>query len=80
MEITTLTTFFMYCTVINAGILILWSLIFLSAPDFVYRTQSRWFAISRENFDLVFYSFLGVFKVFFVVFNLVPWLALLIID
>jgi len=80
MDLQMLTTFFMWCTIINAGILALWSLIFLAAPDFVYRTQSRWFAISRETFDLVFYSFLGVFKIFFVVFNLVPWLAFLIIG
>ncbi len=80
MDIQTLTTFFMWCTIINAGILILWSLFFLCAPDFVYRTQSRWFPISRETFDVVIYSFLGLFKVLVIVFNLVPYVALLIIG
>ncbi len=80
MDIQTLTTFFMWCTIINAGILILWSLFFLCAPDFVYRTHSRWFPISRETFDVVIYSFLGLFKVLVTVFNLVPYVALLIIG
>lgn len=80
MDIQTLTSFFMWCSIFNGGMLILWVLIFLSAPDFVYRTQSRWFSISRENFDLVFYSFLGVFKIIFIFFNLVPWLALVMIG
>ena len=80
MDIQTLTSFFMWCTIINGGILVLWSLFFLSAPNFVYRTQSRWFSISRENFDLVFYCFLGAFKIFFMFFSLVPWIALSIIG
>jgi hypothetical protein len=80
MDIQTLTSFFMWCTIINGGILVLWSVIFLSAPNLVYRTQSRWFSISRENFDLVFYCFLGAFKIFFMFFCLVPWIALSIIG
>jgi len=80
MDIQTLTLFFMWCTIINAGLLALWAILFLSVPNLVYRTQSRWFSISREHFDLAFYSFLGLFKVFFIIFNLVPWLALLIIG
>ncbi len=80
MDIQTLTSFFMWCTVFNAGFLIVLSLFFLAAPDFVYRTQSRWFSISRPNFDLAFYGFLGIFKIFFIFFNLVPWLALLIMQ
>jgi hypothetical protein len=78
MSIETLTTFFMWCTIINAGILLFWGLFMIVAPDFVYRTQSKWFSISRESFDLVMYSFLALFKALFVVFFLVPWLALLI--
>ena len=80
MDIQTLTAFFMWCTIINAGILFLWAMLFLFAPNLLYRTQSKWLSISRENFDLVFYSFMGVFKVFIIIFNLVPWLALLIIG
>jgi hypothetical protein len=80
MDIQTLTSFFMWCTVLNVGLLIIWSLIFFAAPDFVYRTQSRWFSISREHFDLAFYGFLGLYKALFIIFFFIPWIALLIID
>ena len=78
MNIKLLTDFFMWCTIINGGILMFWTAFFLFAPDLVYRTQQRWFRASRETFDIVMYTFLGLFKLAFLLFNLVPFLALLI--
>lgn len=80
MDIEILTAFFMWCTIINGGILIFWSIFILLTPNFTYRLQSRWFPISRESYDVVIYSFLGLFKIVFIVFNLVPYLSLLIIQ
>ena len=80
MDLQTLTTFFMWCTIINGGLLILWTALTASAPDLVHRTQSKWFPLPRETFNVVIYSFLGLFKIFFLVFNLVPYVALLIIG
>jgi len=80
MDIQTLTKFFMWCTIINGGILILWTAFSVLAPDLVYRTQSKWFPIPRETFNVVFYAFLGLFKIFLLVFNVVPYVALLIIG
>jgi hypothetical protein len=80
MTLPTLTSFFMWCTIINAAILLVWSLIFLVAPDFVYRTQSRWFAIPRATYNVLMWSFIGLFKLLFIVFSLVPYVALLIIT
>lgn len=48
-------------------------------PDCVYRTQNRWFPLPRETFNVLIYSLLGLFKIFFLVFNLVPYLALVIV-
>ena len=80
MDINTLKTFFMCCTIINGAVLIYWSLILAIAPDFVYRVQSKWFDISRESFNVVIYSFLGLAKVLFLFFNLGPYVALVIIG
>ena len=80
MDIQTLTNFFMWCTIFNMSLLAFWSIIFLLAPDMVYRTQSRWFPISLETFNVAMYCFLGLFKIEVIVFNLVPYLALLIIG
>ncbi len=80
MDIQTLTTFFMWCAIIDGALLTLWITMFMLAPDLVYRTQSKWFPIPRETFNVVFYSFLGLFKIVFLVFNVVPYVALLIIG
>ena len=80
MNIQSLTMFFGWCTIINGGILILWTVFFAFAPDLVYRTQSKWFPIPRETFNVVIYSFLGFFKVVFLFFNVVPYVALLIVG
>ncbi len=80
MNTATLTAFFMWCTLINGALLIIWTLALMLAPDLVYRTQSRWFPISRESFDLVIYGFIGLFKIFFLMFNLAPYIALLLVG
>ena len=80
MDIQTLKTFFMWCTIINGALLVLWATMCILAPDLVYRMQSKWFPISRETFKVVIYSFLGLFKIVFLVFNLVPYVVLLIVG
>lgn len=78
MNVETLTEFFFWCTVVDGGILILWTLMFLAAPNMVYRTQRAFVNIPRETFDLVMYGFIGGFKMLFLVFNVAPLVALLI--
>jgi len=80
MDIQLLTSFFMWCTIINGGILLLWTLAHMTFPDLVYKTQKKFFPIPKEQFTVVFYSFIGLFKIIFLVFNLVPYIALLIIG
>ncbi len=80
MDIQTLTTFFMWCTIINGAVLVFWITMCIFAPDLVYRTQSKWFPIPRETFNVVIYSFLGLFKIIFLIFNVVPYVALLIVG
>ena len=79
MDIEILTSFFMWCTIINGGMLILSAMFLILAPDFAYRMQSRWIPISRQTFDVVYYATIGFFKVLFIFFNVVPWAVLLII-
>ena len=80
MDIQTLTTFFMWCTIINVALFVLWATMCIFAPDLVYRTQNRFFPIPRETFNVVIYSFLGLFKIFVLLFNVVPYVSLLIVG
>ena len=80
MNIEMLTDFFMWCTIINIGLMLPSSVMLILLGDFVYRIHTKWFPMPRETFNVVLYSFLGFYKVLIFVFNIVPWLALLIIK
>ena len=79
MDIQALTTFFMWCTILNVALLLLSSLMCICAGDWVYRIHSKWFSISRETFNVEIYSFIGLYKVLVFVFSLIPYIALLIV-
>ena len=64
----------------RGGLLLFWTLMLVAAPELAYRTQRKWFGGTRETFNVVFYSFRWVYKIFFLVFNLVPLIALLIVK
>jgi len=77
MDTQALTTFFMWCSILNGGLLVLTAMIAVIAPEFIFRAHNRWYRIQREAFDVAMYSFLGVYKIFIFAFSLVPYVALL---
>jgi len=80
MDIQTVRAFFMWCTIINGALLVLSFLILACAGDFVYRVHTKWFPMARETFNVVIYSIIGLYKIFFLGFNLVPYVALVIVG
>ena len=66
--------------VINMGLLLYWFAFFVRRHDLVYRIHSKWFNISVERFDAMHYGGMGIFKLFIMVFNLVPYIALHIVG
>ena len=78
MDITILRNFFMWCSIINAGLLILTFLMCAFASNMIYRVHSKWFPMSKETFNVVLYSFIGIYKIFLIAFNIVPYVALVI--
>ena len=68
--------FFIWCTVINYAILIVWFVAFIFAHDWLYRMHSRWFKIPVETFDAVHYGGIAVYKIGIMLLNLVPLIAL----
>lgn len=79
MNIETARSFFLWCTLINYGVLLLWTLVFWLAHDWHYRLTSRLFKVSVETYDLVNLGGIAVFKIAVILLNLVPYLALRII-
>ena len=80
MMIETVTEFFMWCTIINGALLLLGSIMCLLMQNWIYSIHSKFLAISREAFNVAIYSFLGLFKIAFLIFSVVPYVALLIIG
>ena len=80
MDIISVRAFFMWCTIINGVLMILSFLICAFAGDWVYRMHSIWFTIPREAFNVAIYCFIGIYKMLFWFFNLIPFIALVIIS
>jgi len=70
---------FKWMTLINAGILILSTFLIMGLKGIVGRQHGRFFGIPAEKVAVVSYAYLGGYKLLFLVFNLVPFLSLLII-
>lgn len=81
MDIDTLRKFLGWCTIIDIGILILTILIAAVFGDAIYRTiHGSSSSISREAFSVAIYGWIGIHRAFIIVFNLVPWIALMVMD
>jgi len=80
MDIQKLTTFFKWCTIINGAILILGITGILVGSNLTVGIQSKLFHIPPEIVNAAIYLFLGVFKIFWLVLNVVPFVALLMVG
>ncbi len=80
MDITTVRAFFMWCTIVNVGVLGLTCLVCAFLSDFSYQMNNRMFSISRETFNVAALSFIALYKMFVLVFNVAPYVALMIIK
>ncbi len=69
-----------WCVVINFGVLLWWFLFFTLAHDWTYRLHGRWFKLTNEQFDALHYGGMAVFKLGILLFNLVPYLAMRIVE
>ncbi len=58
------------------AILLFWFLAIALAGDTVYKWQSRFFRISREDFDRVCYLSMAIFKILIALAYFIPYLAI----
>lgn len=69
-----------WCVVINIGLLFIWFMTFSLAHDWLYRLQSRWFKVPAEHYDSIHYAGMALYKIGFILFNFVPYVALSIVS
>src|SRR5215472_7589660 len=80
MSIEVTRSFLLWCTVINYAILLVWFLVFTLAHDWMRRFHGRWFRLSDEQFDTLHYLGMSIYKIGILLFNLVPFVVLLIVG
>ncbi|NQU10653.1 hypothetical protein HQ590_07685 [bacterium] len=80
MTIELIREFLGWCLLINLAFLLYWFLMFTLAHDWIHRMHSKWFRLSVEQFDAIHYQGIAFYKIAVVVFNLVPYLALLMVG
>ena len=79
MDIQTLATFLMWCTILNFVLMSLSFLMSVFAGDWVYRMHCIWFPLPRETFNAMLYAFISLYKFMFFFFNVIPLVALLLV-
>lgn len=79
MTVDVIRDFLVWCAVINYGILFIWFVTLKYWRDLIYGLHGRWFRLSIEQFDMVHYGGMAIYKIGIILFNLVPLIAILII-
>ena len=74
-----LSSFLLWCTIINYLILIVWFVAFSVAHEWMYKMHGRWFRLTNEQFDAIHYGGMAVYKIGVLLLNLVPLIALYIV-
>jgi hypothetical protein len=70
-----------WCTLINLGILYAWFFLIMFAHDWVFHLHHKWFNLLREErFYAIHYAGMALFKLGIILFNLTPYLALLLVG
>ena len=76
MDIDMLTEFFKYCTVINAVIILISTLMSRSDSAYSLHVKSGLWKGSKEAHSQLVYSLLGNYKILIIMLNAVPYFAL----
>ncbi len=66
----------LWSALLNYGVLSVWFLFFLFAHDWMYLLHARWFRLSVEQFDMLHYASMAIYKIGIILLNLVPWVTL----
>jgi len=80
MNLEQLTELFKWMTIINVGLLLLSTVLVISLKDMIARLHGKLFGLKPESVALMAYGYLGMLKVLIIVFVVVPYISLLLIQ
>ena len=79
-DIQTITTFLGWCAVINIGLLIFYTVWLMAFMDFTKSFHSKILGIDPGKLDVIYFQYLGNFKLAVIILNIVPYIALKIMT
>ncbi|HEY5621092.1 MAG TPA: hypothetical protein VIR77_00685 [Pontiella sp.] len=80
MDIEVLRAFFGWMTLINLAIFALSTVFCIALRRMIQCMHGRMFGLSPEAINAFLYGYIGLYKILFIVFNLVPWIGLVIMS
>lgn len=69
-------SFFLYCSIINYGVLIFWALLTILARGWMRQVCTRLYHVTDTQFDAINLAGLTFYKTAIILLNIVPCLAL----
>jgi hypothetical protein len=76
MTLTILQDFLLWSAIVNYAVLLVWFLAFVFAKPSLRRLHGRWFQLSENQFDVIHYSGMAVYKIAVLSLNVAPYVAL----
>jgi hypothetical protein len=73
-------SFLLWCSIIDYALLGVWALLATRGRDWLYGLVRRVFPMPREQFDLLNYAGITLYKMGILLFNIVPLISLYIIK
>ncbi len=80
MTIEQLTELFKWITVVNVVIFVLSSILVMTFKGVIEKIHGKMFGIDKNNISAIVYGYLGLFKVLIIVFNIGPYVALVLMQ
>ncbi len=80
MSVETLREMLLWCAVINYAVLLIWFAAYTLAHGWLQRLWGRWFHLTGEQFDMLTFGTMALYKVGILLLNLVPLIALYIVG
>ena len=80
MNIETARSFFLWCSIINYALLILWVVLVTIGRAWLYPLLTRFYRVSPEQLNLLNFGGITLYKTGIFLFNIVPCIALYIVK
>lgn len=80
MTLEQITELFKWMSIINICLFIISSILSMILKKVVCKMHGKLFGIDESKISVVLYGYLGVYRIFILVFNLVPYFSLLIVK